>query len=155
MDYEANTGAVIFIAGAVTGIIVSIIMMSTGVLQSRMDASYYRNQARRYKKERDSWIAVAHDCMEDVVSRSVSKPYKATETDKQSDYIDPSNPYMATAEAVEQPELCGGCGAYLSREEIAACAGEACPRYQRGMVPDKKVNIGYTGSLHIPPKPVK
>lgn len=32
-------------------------------------------------------------------------------------------------------EMCGGCGAYLSQEEIAACAGEICPRFAEQALP--------------------
>ncbi len=62
-------------------------------------------------------------------------------------------------------QMCGGCGAYLTQEEIEACPGEICPRYAERCLPifdiseammqiERKLNIGYTGHLHTSKKPL-
>jgi len=53
----------------------------------------------------------------------------------------------------EKTELCGGCGHYLTLNEIALCQGMTCPRYNE--VPqENKINTGYTGHLHLVDKKV-
>jgi len=75
----------------------------------------------------------------------------------------------------QETQMCGGCGAYLTQEEIVKCPGETCPRYAEGSLPlfptdhvgprppevwplresdERKINIGYTGRLHTSKKPL-
>lgn len=66
--------------------------------------------------------------------------------------------YMTNESATQ---LCGGCGLNLTPDQIASCTGESCPLYLGNAssplyldaeiepgTTTKKINIGYTGSLH-------
>lgn len=150
--------------GAGTGIIGAALYMNSALNDAYRLVRYTRDMLKFSEKESDD--------LRLVIASQRQKISKFT------NIVTMNGDYGKVGTPPQETQMCGGCGAYLTQEEMDKCPGEACPRYalphaeqtlplfegdtgtytfdigEAMMQSERKINIGYTGHLHTTKKPL-